>query len=111
MEIVMQQKTRYSAETRDRAIRMVLDQESNYKSRWATIQSIAPKIGCTSHTLRTWIKQHEIDSGKKAGSSTSDKERIKELERENKELQQANEILRKASAFFAQAELDRKPRR
>jgi transposase len=90
---------------------MVLDHEVEYKSRWAATISIANKIGCAPETLRTWIMRTEIDFGQRPGLTSSDKSRIKELERENKELRQTNEILRKASAFFAQAELDRKPGR
>ena len=90
---------------------MVLDRSDEYGSQWAATVSIAPKIGCTPHTLNKWVNQYAIDSGTKPGQKTSDKERIKELERELKEMKQANEILRKASAFFAQAELDRKRRR
>ena len=106
-EIVMKQKIRYGKEIRERGVRMVLEQMDAYSSQWAAIESIAPKIGCVSQTLRKWVKQHEMDTGV-GPVRTSDKERIKELERQNKELKQVNEILRKASAFFAQAELDRK---
>ncbi len=106
----MSTTNRYSPEVRERAVRMVLDHASEYDSQWQAIASIAPKIGCTPETLRKWVRRAEIDSGQRAGLSTEDKARIKELERENRELKRANEILRKASAFFAQAELDRKPR-
>ena len=100
---------RYSPEVRERAVRMVLEHEGEYTSQWAAIESIAEKIGCTAETLRRWVRQAERDAG--AGGLTSDeRERIKELERENRELRRANEILRKASAFFAQAELDRRPK-
>lgn len=106
----MKKSVRYSPEVRNRAVRMVFDQEQEHGSRWATIVSIASKIGCTPETLRAWTKQTEIDAGRQAGTTTSDRERLKALERENRELKQANEILRKASAFFAQAELGRRPK-
>ncbi len=101
----------YSPEFRERAVRMVLDQKSEYSSQWKAIQSICAKVGCTSETLRKWVKQSEIDSGSREGMSSSKLTRLKELERENRELKQANEILRKAAAFFAQAELDRRPKK
>lgn len=107
----MKQKNQYTKEVQDRSVRMVLDQTPQHPSQWAAILSIAPKIGCTAQTLRKWVKQHEIDSGFVPGQKTTERERIKELERENRELRQVNDILRKASAFFAQAELDRKVRR
>ena len=106
----MKKGSRYPKEVRERAIRMVFEAIENHGSKWAAIQSIAPKIGCAAPTLDKWVKQDEIDSGSRLGETTDSKTRIKELEREVKELTQANEILRKASAFFAQAELDR-PRR
>ncbi len=99
---------RYSPEVRERAVRLVLDSEGQHDSRWAAIKSVAVKIGCNHETLRSWIVQAERDEGKRAGLTTDEKKRLKELERENKELKRANEILRKASAYFAQAELDRK---
>ena len=107
----MSKQNRYSPEVRERAVRMVLDHENEYNSRWAATVSIATKIGCTPETLRKWLMRAEVDSGQRAGLTSADRARIKELERENKELRQTNEILRLASAFFAQAELDRKPKR
>ncbi len=107
----MGRQLRYSPEVRERAVRMVLDQEVHHSSEWSAIQSIASKIGCTAETLRKWIRQTERDGGRRRGLTTEDRQRLKELERENRELKRANEILRKASAYFAQAELDRRPRR
>ena len=106
----MASQKRYSAEVRERAVRMVGQQLAHYETEWAAIVSIAKKIGCTSETLRSWVRQTERDTGQRPGQTTADRERIKELERENRELTRVNEILRKASAFFAQAELDRRPR-
>jgi transposase len=106
----MGRRSRYSKEVRDRAVRLVFENEDEHGSRWSAIRSIAEKIGCTPETLRKWIIQAERDAGKREGMTTSEKEQLKALKRENKELKRANEILRKASAFFAQAELDRKPR-
>jgi transposase len=99
---------RYSAEVRERAVRMVSEHRDEYDSQWAAIQSIAGKIGCTTESLRRWVQQAERDQGRRAGLSSTDRERLKQLERENRELKRANEILRTASAFFAQAELDRR---
>jgi transposase len=103
----MNTSKRYSPEIRERAVRMVLEQQTEHSSQWATIQSIASKLGCTSETLRRWVRQTERDLGIRNGMTSADRERLKKLERENRELKRANEILRKASAFFAQAELDR----
>lgn len=100
--------TNYSPEVRARAVRMVLDHQGEYASQWAAMSSIAAKIGCTAETLRKWVRQAERDQGLRPGPTSDEQERIKALERENRELRQANEILRKASASFAQAELDRR---
>ena len=99
--------TKYSPEVRERAVRMVREHQGEHESEWAAIVSIAGKIGCTGETLRRWMRQAERDHGQRDGLTTADRERLKVLERENRELRQANEILRKASAYFAQAELDR----
>lgn len=106
----MNKATRYSPEVRERAVRLVFEHQGEYESQWAAIGSIAGKIGCTPETLRTWVRRAERDLGKRAGLSGSERERLKALERENRELKRANEILRKASAFFAQAELGRRPK-
>ncbi len=106
----MARKSRYSPEVRERAVRMVLDHQGEHDSQWAATRSIADKIGCTAETLRKWIRQAERDQGRRPGLTTDEQQRVKELERENRELKRANEILRKASAYFAQAELDRRPR-
>ena len=99
---------KFSAEVRERAVRMVFEHRSEHASQWAAIVSIAAKIGCTAQTLSNWVRQAERDQGGKPGVTTDERERLKALERENRELRQANEILRKASAYFAQAELDRR---
>jgi transposase len=99
--------TSFSAEVRERAIRMVREHGSDYRSEWDAINSIAPKIGCTAETLRLWVRRAERDAGERPGPTTAEQVRIKELEREVRELRQANEILRKASAYFAAAELGR----
>jgi transposase len=101
---------RFSPEVRQRAVRMVLEHGGDHSSQWAAIGSIAAKIGCTAETLRKWVRQAELDAGQRPGATTEDRERIKALEREVRELRQANEILRKASAYFAMAELDRRPK-
>jgi transposase-like protein len=104
----MTKANKFSPEVRERAVRMVLEHRGQYPSLWAAIESIAPKIGCVPQTLNEWVKRHQIDTDAKDGITTSELLRLKELERENKELRKANEILKLASAFFAQAELDRR---
>ena len=106
----MNRQTRYSPEFRERAVRLVFEHQEEYDSQWAAMNSIAGKVGCTAETLRKWVRRAERDQGLREGLTTSDRERLKALERENRELKRANEILRKASAFFAQAELDRNPK-
>jgi transposase-like protein len=100
----------YSPEVRERAVRMVFEHQKEHASQWAAIKSIAAKFGCTAQTLRNWLRQAERDQGRRPGATSDERERIKQLERENRELKQANEILRKASAYFALAELDRRSR-
>lgn len=106
----MKKQNRYPAEVRERAVRLVLENEEAHGSRWAAISSVASKLGCTPETLRRWVHEAERDSGDRPGLTTAERERMKELEREVRELRRANEILRKASAYFAQAELDRRPK-
>ena len=104
----MKKSNKFSPEVRERAVRMVQEHRGEYPSLWAAVESIAPKIGCVPQTLLEWVKRAEVDAGARPGMTTAEAQRIKDLERENKELRRANEILRTASAFFAQAELDRK---
>jgi len=99
---------KFSPEVRERAVRLVREHQGDYPSPWAAMGSIASKIGCTGETLRSWVRQAERDAGQRAGLSSDERARLKALERENRELRQANEILRKASAYFAMAELDRR---
>ena len=104
----MKKSNKFSPEVRERAVRMVQEHRGEYPSVWAAIESIAPKIGCVPQTLNEWVKRVEVDTGVRDGVSTAEVQRVKDLERENKELRRANEILKLASAFFAQAELDRR---
>ncbi len=106
----MARRSRFSGEVRERAVRMVFEQRGEYASEWEAMVSIAEKIGCSAETLRKWVRRTEIDSGRRGGLTSDEQARMKELERENRELRRANEILRKASAYFAQAELDRRPK-
>lgn len=103
-------RRRYSPEVRERAVRLVREQGPEHGSQWSAIRSIAEKMGCSAEALRNWVRQSERDTGTRPGVTTTEHERLRELEREVKELRRANEILRKASAYFAQAELDRRPR-
>ena len=104
----MTKSNKFSPEVRARAVRLVQEHRGEYPSLWAAVESIAPKIGCVPQTLLEWVKRAEIDVGERPGTTTAEAQRMKDLERENKELRRANDILRTASAFFAQAELDRK---
>ena len=104
----MTKSNKFSPEVRQRAVNLVQECRADHPSLWAAVESIAPKIGCVPSTLLDWVKQTEVDAGQRGGTSTSDAQRIKELEREVKELRRANDILKTASAFFAQAELDRR---
>jgi len=104
----MPRPSKYSPELRDRAVRMVFDHTHEHPSQWATMRSVAEKLGCTVEALRRWVRQAERDGGKRPGLTTTEREEFKRLQRENVELKRANEILRKASAYFAQAELDRR---
>jgi transposase len=106
----MSRRIRYSQEVRERAVRMVIEHEGDYASQWEAIRSIAEKIGCSPESLRKWLRRTEVDSGSRAGVTSDERARMKDLEKEVRELRRANEILRKASAYFAQAELDRRPR-
>ncbi len=106
----MGRKSKHSTEVQERAVRLVFEQAPVHGSQWAAVVAIAPKLGCTPETLRRWVRRTERDAGSRPGVTTSEQERLKALERENRELKRANEILRKASAYFAAAELDRRPR-
>ncbi len=101
-------ENRYSTEVRERAVRLVLEQQEEHASQWAAIAVISSKLGCTAETLRRWVRRAERDQGKRPGLASAERDRVAALERENRELKRANEILRKASAYFAQAELDRR---
>ena len=106
----MKTAPKYSPEVRERAVRMVFERQAEHESQWAAIVSIAGEIGCAPESLRIWAPQSEREQGKRAGLTSTEQERLKQLERENLELKRANEILRKAAAFFAKAELDRRPK-
>ncbi len=103
----MKKQSKFSPELAERAVRMVVEAREQHESEWATMVSVAGKVGCTAETLRRWVRQHQTDAGQRPGVTTAEQKRIKELEREVRELRRANEILKLASAFFAQAELDR----
>ncbi|CAM5542981.1 Transposase OS=Eoetvoesiella caeni OX=645616 GN=DFR37_10877 PE=4 SV=1 [Eoetvoesiella caeni] len=103
----MSKNNKFSPEVRERAVRLVQEHRDEYRSLWAAVESIAPKIGCTPTTLLDWIKRSEVNNGIRPGVTTEERERLKALEKENRELRRANEILKSASAFFAQAALDR----
>ena len=104
----MKKTNKFSPEVRERAVRMVQEHRGEYPSLWEAVESIAPKIGCVPQTLHDWVKREEVDSGQREGLTTSERERLKQLERENKELRRANDILKTASAFFVHVELDRR---
>lgn len=104
----MNKTSKFSPEVRERAVRMVQEHRSEYPSLWAAVESIAPKIGCVPQTLLEWVKRQEVDAGQREGLTSGERERLRQLERENRELRRANDILKAASAFFAQAELDRR---
>ena len=104
----MNKSNKFSPEVKERAVRLVQEHRGEYSSLWAAVESIAPKLGCVPQTLLEWVKRAEVDNGERPGTTTAEAQRMKDLERENKELRRANDILRTASAFFAQAELDRK---
>ncbi len=106
----MGKASRYSPEVRERAVRMVFEHQDEHGSQWAAIGSIASKIGCRAETLRNWVRQAERDAGRRPGLTSDERQRLKDLERESFQLRRANEILKKASAFFAHAELDRRPK-
>ncbi len=106
----MGKESRFSPEVQERAVKLVYEQQKESESQWAAIRSVASKIGCSPETLRHWIRRDEVDTGKREGLSTTEREHMKQLEKENRELKKANEILRLASAFFAKAELDRQLR-
>jgi transposase-like protein len=107
----MKKQNTFSPEVRERAVRLVQEHREDYQSLWAAVQSIAPKIGCNASTLLEWVKRSEVDNGVRAGVTTDERERMKALERENRELRRANDILRTASAFFAQAQIDRQTKK
>jgi len=106
----MARRSKFSQEFRERAVRLVFDHRGQYGSQWEAISSIAEKIGCSAEALRKWVRQAEVDSGRRGGLTSDERVQLKDLEREVRELRRANEILRKASAYFAQAELDRRPK-